>query len=222
MIAVKRPSSPPLRPGRRGRLVLVLALGAVLAGCAPGQSPSERALAAVEKSWADLRGRVREVAPDRAEEIDLALVRARASASEGDWLGMLAAVQGLPAQIEALSAEIERRERERDAQWDRANASLAEALPRVDAGIEKIAAHTHLPPGVSRADVADARVELQAARIAWTHAVSARGERRWDEAMNRAGEARLRARRALDAVGLPPMADLESHREADPTRSATR
>ena len=220
MVAVNRPPFSPSGPLRRRALVLGLALGALLAGCAPGQSPSERALAAVEKSWADVRGRVREVAPDRAEEIDLALVRARASASEGDWLGTLAAVQGLPGQIERVSAEIDRGERERDAEWDRANASLAEVLPQVDAGIEKVAARPHLPAGVSRADVAAARAELQASRIAWTHAVTARGERRWGEAMNRAGEARLRARRALEAVGLPIMTALQPRRE--PARSANR
>lgn len=214
MVAVNRPLLPP------SGLVWGLALGALFAGCGPGNSPSDRALAAVEKSWADVRVRVREVSPHRAKEIELAIVRARASANEGDWLGTLAAVQGLPAQIEMLSAEIDAAEKARDAAWDRTNASLADALPQVDAGIEKLAARASLPPGIRRADVAAARAELEAARIAWTHAVSARGERRWDEAMIRAGEARLRARRALESVGLPVLPTLQSRPE--PPRSANR
>jgi hypothetical protein len=223
MRAVNRRAPSPFAP-RCGRaralgLVLALALGAAVPACAPGASPAEQALSAVEKSWGDVRVRVHEVAPHRAQEIELALVRARASAKEGDWIGTLAAVQGLPGQIERLSVEIEAGERARDAEWDRANASLAEALPQVDAGIERVAARRPLPAGVTRDDVAAARSELEAARIAWTHAVSARGERRWDEAMNRAGEARLRARRALERVGLPSLPALEPRREA--TRPST-
>jgi hypothetical protein len=208
-----RPWSAPLR-ARAAVLALAAVLGLALAGgstgCAPGQSPAERTLAAVESSWVGARVRAHEIAPARAREIELAIGRARRSADGGDWLGALAAVQGLPGQIEGLTAEIEAGERERDARWDRENAALAETLPRVDAGIERVAARPSLPAGVTRDDVATARAELRAARIAWTRAVAARGERRWDEALHRAGEARLRARRALEEVGLPPLPGLAS------------
>ena len=185
--------------------VLVAALAA---GCS-GPSPAERAIASAEASWAGIRDRVRHVSPQRAADIELALGRARTSARRGDWVGALAAVQALPIQIRALEAELEAGNRALDARWDSTNAGLARALPEIDRGIERVAAARPLPAGVTAADVAGARSELAAARVAWTQAVSAREDRRWDEAMRLAGQARLRARRAGEAVGLPPPRDLQ-------------
>ena len=190
------------RPPRAVLPVLALALAGFLApaACAPGQSPAERAIAAAETSYASVRERVRETSPQRAATIELAIARAKASAAQGDWIGALAATQSLPGEIQGLNFELELQEREVAARWDSVNLTLARTLPEVDAAIERVAAAPRLPAGPSPADVAVARAELQAARIAWTHAVTARQERRWNEAMRGAGEARLRARRALDAV----------------------
>jgi hypothetical protein len=183
--------------------VLVLGLVLAVAGCASGQSPAERAVAAVEASYGSVRQRVRAFAPERAAAIELAIDRARGAADKGDWIGALAATQELPARIAQLSAAIDAEDQALDARWDSVNAELARALPLVDAGIERIAGRRRLPAGVTRTDILAARAELQAARIAWTHAVTAREGRRWQDAMRGAGEARLRARRSLDAVGLP-------------------
>ena len=187
-------------PAPAAACALVAALA--LAGCAPGQSPAERAIAAADSSWSAVSERVRTIAPQRAAAIDLALNRARASAHRGDWIGALAASQSLPGEIEALRMEIDERDASRGAQWDSLNVRLARALPEVDASIERVAASR------GRSDVARARDELTMARVAWTNAVSAREDGRWDEAMQGAADARHRALRALEAVDLPATPDL--------------
>lgn len=203
----------PRTPISPGALALALAL-ALAAGCAPGDGPAERAVAASERTWDAARERARAIAPERAARIEHGIARARAALEAGDWIGALAATQDLPAQIARLSAEVDSQSRARDAAWDHTNAALGEGLQQVDAGIERLAALRRRPAGVSAADVARARAELRAARVAWTQAVSARGEGRWNDAMARAGEARLRARRALDAVALPAVAALATPRAA--------
>jgi hypothetical protein len=191
-------------------LALTLVLVLALAGCAPGQSPAEQALAAAESSWADVRDRVRTISPQRATAIELALARARASAERGDWVGALAASQSVPGEIEQLQREIDAEDRARDARWDSVNAQLGRALPAVDAAIEQVAVGSQLPTGVTPRNVSAARNELDLARVAWTNAVSAREDRRWDDAMQGAAVARHRARRALEEVGQPANPDLES------------
>ena len=199
----------PVLPACALALALVLVLAS--AGCAPGRSPAEQALAAAESSWAGVRDRVRTIAPRRASAIELALARARASAERGDWVGAVAASQSVPGEIEQLQREIDAEDRALDARWDSVNAQLGRALPAVDAAIEQVAgAGSRLPAGVTSRNVSAARNELDLARVAWTNAVSAREDRRWDDAMQGAAEARHRARRALDEVGQPANPDLET------------
>ncbi|MEO6462479.1 MAG: hypothetical protein ABIP29_05335, partial [Candidatus Eisenbacteria bacterium] len=161
------------RPARDFLSGLALASLLALAGCAAGQSPAERAITSVETSWAGMRERVRVLSPHRAAAIELALARARAAGERGDWIGAMAATQSLPGEIQSLNVELEAEERELDARWDSVNVALARTLPEVDAAIEQVATARRLPPGVSPGDVADARADLQAARIAWAHAVTA-------------------------------------------------
>ena len=199
-----------MRPGRWiTHIIPALALASAITSCAPGESPAEKALASVEKSYDSVRERVRVISPRRAQAIELSIERAKASMAKGDFIGVLAATQNLPMEIEQLNKEIEAADRALDTRWDAANAELAAALPKVDQEIEKLAAGPRLPAGVTRADVTRAREELRLSRVAWTNAVAAREVRHWDEAMRLTGEARLRARHALDAVGLPPVAGLE-------------
>jgi hypothetical protein len=185
---------------RSCRPVAVLALLLALAGCASDRGPAEQALAGVEEAYAKIRPRVRALAPERAAEFERQLERARTAARDGDWVTAIAATGALPGEIERLSDEIGRREESTQAAWDSTNAMLAARLQEVDATIERRAAGA---PAPAAEDVAAARTELAAARVAWSQAIAAREEGAWDQARIKAGEVQLRARRALSAIASP-------------------
>ena len=185
---------PMVRPCRS---FAVLVLLVTLAGCASDRGPAEQALVGVEEAYAKIRPRVRALAPERAAEFERQLERARVAARDGDWVTALAASSALPGELGQLSDEIERREQATRAAWDSTNTALAARLQEVDARIERQAAAT---PAPAAADLAAARAELAAARVAWSQAIAAREEGAWDQARIKAGEAQLRARRALMAI----------------------
>ena len=185
---------PMIRPCRP---FAVLVLLVALAGCASDRGPAEQALVGVEEAYAKIRPRVRALAPERAAEFERQLERARVAARDGDWVTALAASSALPGELGQLSDEIERREQATRAAWDSTNTALAARLQEVDAKIERQAAAT---PAPAAADLAAARAELAAARVAWSQAIAAREEGAWDQARIKAGEAQLRARRALMAI----------------------
>lgn len=185
------------RPVRLARLGATLALAVALAGCASDRGPAEQALVGVEEAYAKIGPRVRALAPERAAEFERQMGRARVAARDGDWVTALAAASALPGELERLSDEVERREQATQAAWDSTNTVLAARLQEVDALIEQKAAATPAPaPG----DLAAARTELAAARVAWSQAIAAREEGAWDQARIKAGEVQLRARRALMAI----------------------
>ena len=172
----------------------------MLAGCASERGPAEQALIGVEEAYAKIRPRARALAPERSAEFERQLERARIAARDGDWVTALAATTALPGELERLSDEIERREQATQATWDSTNTALAAQLQEVDATIERQAGAT---PAPAAEDVAAARNELAAARVAWSQAIAAREDGLYDQAQIKAGEAQLRARRALSAIASP-------------------
>lgn len=201
---LSRPVPPrPVPPGRSPAAV-ALVLVALLSGCASDRGPGEQAVATVEAAYAQVRPKARALAPERAAVIEAELARARTAAKEGDWVTVFTATSALPAEIERLSEEISIRTETSRAEWDSTNAAIAARLQDVDAAIERLTPPAPRPAGVGIDDVARARDELSAARVAWSQAIAARERGSYDDARLKAGEVQLRARRALSEISAEP------------------
>ncbi len=195
----KRPVRPRLLPA-----AIALTLVALWTGCASDRGPAEQAIASLEEAYARVRPKARALAPERAAVIERDLERARIAAQEGDWVTVFTATSALPGEIERLSSEIDTRTEASRAGWDSTNAAIAARLQDVDAAIERVSSGGARPAGVAADDVARARDELSAARVAWSQAISAREQGSYDDARLKSGEAQLRARRALSAISATP------------------
>src|SRR5262247_3257100 len=131
------------------RLWIVM-LSVVIAGtsmsCGAEKTEATKAIQSAEAAWAPARDNVMRVMPDEAKRIDDAIANAKAMLDK-DAKGALAAAQGIPNQIQQVTAK----EAELKTSWDSMSAGLPGVFSAVQKRLDILSKSKSLPTGIQPA-----------------------------------------------------------------------
>lgn len=184
-------------------LMLVLAVGAVLASCGSEKGAATSAIQAAETAWAAAKDNVAKILPDDAKSMDDAIAAAKASLDGGDAKAALAAAKDLPAKIQALTASLPAKEAELRGVWDTLNASLPGIVASVQKQVDALAKSKKFPEGMDAAGFDGVKGSLAEANQMWTEAQSAQLNGNLGEAVAKATGVKDLMVKALTALKMP-------------------
>lgn len=191
-------------------LVMVLALGAMLAACGSEKGAATSAIQAAETAWAAARDNVAKVIPADAKAMDDAIAAAKASLEGGDAKAALAAAKDLPAKIQELTAGLPAKEAELRGVWDSLNAGLPGVVASVQQRVDVLSKSKSLPSGLDAATFDGVKSSLAEANQMWTEAQSAQMNGNIGDAVAKATGVKELMVKALTALNMPVPSALQS------------
>lgn len=191
-------------------IVCVIALAAVMVGCANQKAPAEAAIAAADTAFTAVQADAAKYVPDEAKAIAGDLQAAKDLATKGDYKGALAAAQALPAKITALGTAVAAKKTELTATWT----SLSGALPGVVAAIQSrvdiLGKAKKLPQGLDKAKFEEAKAGLAELNTTWAAATSAFGSGEIKDAIAKAETVKTTAAGVMEKLGMTVPAALQA------------
>jgi hypothetical protein len=186
------------------KLMLVLLVAALAAGCATQKAPAEAALKAADDGFAAIQAEAANFLPDQAKGVQDAIAAARDQFAKNDFAGALASAQAIPAKIEELKTAVTAKKNELTATWT----SMAEGLPGMVAAIQSrvdiLSKSRRLPQGLDQATFDGAKADLAAATQTWTDATAAFGAGNLMAAVTKAQEVKTKGADIMTALGMQP------------------
>jgi|SRR5262245_36417554 len=187
------------------RLWIVM-LSVVIAGtsmsCGAEKTEATKAIQSAEAAWAPARDNVMRVMPDEAKRIDDAIANAKAMLDK-DAKGALAAAQGIPNQIQQVTAQVPAKEAELKTSWDSMSAGLPGVFSAVQKRLDILSKSKSLPTGIQPAAFDGAKSSFAQASQQWAEAQSAQASGNLTEAVAKASGAKQLLSQTLSALNMP-------------------
>lgn len=182
---------------RFGLLVMALAIVLFVPACGVQQRAAETAITSAEEALNGVKEEAMKVAPDEVKALEDAIASARASVEAGDYKAAIDTTQGIPAQVQELSAGLEDKAAQLQSQWD----ALNTALPGAVADLEKQVGRMRRPPsGMDAAAWDNLKTSLADAKAKWGEAQTAMGGGMMAEAVTKANEVKATVVDAMTAL----------------------
>lgn len=191
------------------RLMLLVAVGALLASCGSEKTAATSAITAAETAWAAAKDNVTKVMPDGAKQVDDAIAAAKASLEGGNAKAALEAAQGLPAKIQELTAGLATKEAELRGVWTALNTALPGVLTEVQTRVDALAKSKKLPAGLDAAGLDGVKSSLTQATQMWTEAQGAEQSGNIAEAVTKATGVKDALVQIMGTLKLPVPAALQ-------------
>lgn len=187
--------------------LVVLALLALVAGCASQQEPAEQAVANLENSLANAAAMGEKYMPD-----EFAAVRAKVADIKGlldkqDYKAVVAQAPAVSAELRKLMADSAIAKAQFNENMSKAWAEYAGTLPQaitaVDERILRFTSGGGLPRGMNRETFRATVATFDEAKATWGKAAEAGNAGRYEEAVTQAIEAKRTIESTMEALGMP-------------------
>jgi hypothetical protein len=184
------------------KLMPVLLLIVLVAGCASQKAPAEAALKVADDAFAAIKAEAANYVPDQAKGVEDAIAASRDQFAKNDFAAALASAQAIPAKIDELKTAVAAKKNELTATWN----SLSEGLPgmvqAIQSRVDILSKSRRLPKGLDQATFDGAKADLATATTTWTDATSAFSAGNLMAAVTKAQEVKAKAAEIMTALGM--------------------
>ena len=180
-----------------GAVACVLAIA-----CNSGKAPAEAALKLAEEAVNSARTEAENLVPDDFRSLSDDLAAAKDAYAKKDYKGALAAAQSIQQKANDVTAKAKAKKDELAASWNALAADVPKAVEAVKSRVDMLSQSKKLPKGLDAAKFDSAKNDLTAATATWAEAQAAQAAGKWDEAINKAREAKDKAMAAMGSLGM--------------------
>jgi len=188
--------------------LMATAVAVLIAGCAGQKDPAQQALASAQSSLAQIADEAGKYAPDEYRQVQAQLNTAQEEFNNGDYKDVLAAAPGITSAIASLKTATIAKATEAAAALEKAKSDwgpLSADLPKtVEAVQQRVAALSkshHLPHGVSKDALDNAKSGADALKSSLSDATTAAASGDYTTAMAKAQEIKDKAAEILKSLG---------------------
>jgi hypothetical protein len=177
---------------------------ALAIGCSSGKAPAEAALKLAEEAVNSARAEAENLVPDDFRSLSDDLAAAKDAYAKGDYKGALASAQSIQQKANDVTAKAKAKKDEFMASWNTVAADVPKAVEAVRSRVDMLSQSKKLPKGLDTAKVDSAKNDLAAATSTWAEAQAAQAAGKWNEAIDKAKQAKDKAMAAMGSLGMQP------------------
>jgi hypothetical protein len=189
--------------------LLAATMAVLLVGCANNKGPAQQAIAGAEAALAAVRDAAQKYAPDQLQSVDAQLAQLKDQFNRGDYKSVMANIPALNSAISTLkdSASAKQAEAEqamakaKDA-WGGVSSDLPKMVSAIQSRVDILSKSHHLPKGVTKESLDQAKSGLDSMKSAWSDAQSAASGGDYTTAMSKAQAAKDQGEQIMHSLGM--------------------
>lgn len=172
-----------------GLLCGVLGMALWIAGCGAAQKEAtEAAINAAQTAVNTAQGEASKYVPDQLQAAQGAIQSAKDALAKGDYTGALAAAKDATVKAKDLAAAAAAKKEEWTKEWGSMSDSMPKSLDTVKAKLDAYSKGAHMPAGMDKAKLADAKGKYDALKQSWGDASAAATQGNLGDAIKKASE----------------------------------
>jgi len=189
--------------------LLAATMAVLLVGCANNKGPAQQAIAGAESTLAAVRDAAQKYAPDQLQTVDAQLAQVKEQFNRGDYKSVMANIPALNSAIASLKdtasakqAEAEQAMVKAKDAWGGVSADLPKMVSAIQSRVDVLSKSHHLPKGVTKESLDQAKSGLDAMKSAWSDAQSAASGGDYTTAMSKAQAAKDQGEQIMHSLGM--------------------
>jgi hypothetical protein len=152
-------------------LMLVVALGLLLAACGAGKkAAATAAIKAAEDAYNAVKTELMQYVPDEATAVEEAITGAKDNFTQNNFDAAIEAVKGIPDKIAELSALAATKKEELTKAWGELSGGMPQVLETIKSRLDVLMASKKLPAGLDKAKLDLAKTGYETASNMWNEA----------------------------------------------------
>ncbi|HEX8871562.1 MAG TPA: hypothetical protein VF758_02275, partial [Candidatus Acidoferrum sp.] len=160
-----------------------------IAGCGAAQKEAtEAAINAAQTAVNTAQGEAAKYVPDQLQAAQGAIQSAKDALAKGDYTGALAAAKDATVKAKDLAAAAAAKKEEWTKEWGSMSDSMPKSLDTVKAKLDAYSKGAHMPAGMDKAKLADAKGKYDALKQSWGDASAAATQGNLGDAIKKASE----------------------------------
>lgn len=165
----------------------VLAIVLLVAGCGGAQKEAtEAAINAAQTAINAAQAEAAKYVPDQLQAAQNMLQSARDALAKGDYQAALSAAQNAASKAKDLAAAAAAKKDEWMKTWSSLNESLPKSMDQVKGKLDAYSHGAHMPAGMDKEKLADAKAQYAQLKQNWSDATSAAAQGNLSEAVQKA------------------------------------
>ena len=189
--------------------LLAATMAVLLVGCANNKGPAQQAIAGAESTLAAVRDAAQKYAPDQLQTVDAQLAQVKEQFNRGDYKSVMANIPALNSAIASLKdtasakqAEAEQAMVKAKDAWGGVSTDLPKMVSAIQSRVDVLSKSHHLPKGVTKESLDQAKSGLDAMKSAWSDAQSAASGGDYTTAMSKAQAAKDQGEQIMHSLGM--------------------
>lgn len=178
---------------RKTSWIFCALVGVVLlvAGCGNAQKEAtDAAINAAQSAINAVQTEAAKYVPDQLAAAQTTLQSAKDALAKGDYQAALSAAQDAASKAKDLTAAAAAKKEEWTKQWTDLSASMPKSLDEVKAKLNAYSHGAHMPAGMDKAKLGDAKTQYEQLKQTWADATSAATSGNLADAMKKASDAK--------------------------------
>jgi hypothetical protein len=178
---------------KKTRLIFCALVGIVLiaAGCENAQKgATDAAINAAQSAINAVQAEAAKYVPDQLQAAQTALQTAKDALAKGDYQAALSAAQDAASKAKDLASAAAAKKEEWAKQWTDLSASMPKSLDEVKAKLNAYSHGAHMPAGMDKAKLNDAKSQFEQLKQTWADATSSATQGNLADAMKKASDAK--------------------------------
>jgi hypothetical protein len=175
---------------------------AMTMACNTGKAPAEAALKLAEEAVNSARAEAETLVPDDFRSLSDDLAAAKDAYAKRDYKGALASAQSIQQKANDVTAKARAKKEELSASWNALAADVPKMVEAVKSRVDILSQSKRLPKGLDKTQFDSAKDGLAAATSTWAEAQAAQAAGKWNEAIDKANQAKAKATEAMGSLGM--------------------
>jgi hypothetical protein len=178
---------------RKASLILcaLLGVGLAVAGCGSAQKEAtDAAINAAQSAINAAQAEAEKYVPDQLQAAQTTLQSAKDALNKGDYQAALSAAQDAASKAKDLATEAAAKRDEWTKQWTDVSASMPKSLDEVKDKLNAYSHGAHMPAGLDKAKLGDAKTQYEQLKQTWAEATSAATSGKLSDALKKASDAK--------------------------------
>lgn len=181
----------------------VLGIALLVAGCGNAQKEAtEAAINAAQAALTAAQGEAEKYVPDQLQAAQAAVQSAKDALAKGDYKAALTAAQDAAAKAKDLAAAAAAKKEEWTKGWAGLNESMPKSMEQVKAKLDAYSHGAHMPKGMDKAKLADAKTQFDQLKQTWADASAAATQGNLGDAMKKASGMKDVLAKLMEMLGI--------------------
>jgi hypothetical protein len=184
-------------------LCALFGIALLVAGCGSAQKEAtEATINAAQAAISATQTEAAKYVPDQLQSAQTALQAAKDALAKGDYQGALSAAQDAASKAKDLAAAAAAKKAEWTQEWTNLSSTMPKSLDEVKNKLNAYSHGAHLPAGMDKAKLDDAKTQFDQVRKTWADAASAATQGNLGDAMAKAASVKDVLAKLMEILGI--------------------